>query len=207
MAGRRAHSEATRDQKRGDILRAAERLLELGATLPTVAGIAQAAGIAKGTVYLYFQSSEEIFAAIVLDGWAAVLAKLEAELASVRSARLAADLFPGSLAALIENNPRLMRLDAALPELKTRMSEPARAHFHDGLAARLAAAGTQLETLLELPSGRGIDILTRSHALARGLWQSFDGRASECDASGGTSRSFPAELRATLEEYWRGASA
>jgi AcrR family transcriptional regulator len=203
MAGRRPHSEATKDKRRQDILQAAERLLDRGATLPTVAAITQAAGIAKGTVYLYFQSSEEIFAAMVLDGWDAILREFEARLAAAGSAELAADLFAGCMAALIEANPKLMRLDAVLPDLKTRMSEEARARFHNGLTTRLAAAGTQLETLLEMPSGRGMDILLRSHALARGLWQSFDHRAFDCEGS----RSFPSELRAALDEYWRGAYA
>lgn len=201
MAGRRPHSEATRDKRRHDILQAAGRLLDHGATLPTVAVIAQAAGIGKGTVYLSFQSSEEIFAAMVLDGWDAVLRELEARLAEARSVERAADLYPRCLAALVEANPKLMRLDAVLPDLKTRMSAEARARFHNGLTTRLAAAGTQLETLLDMPAGRGMKILLRSHALARGLWQSFDDRSSDCEAS----RSFASELRAALDEYWRGA--
>lgn len=51
-----------KQQKRMKILRAAEQLFsQQGDTLPTVSAIGKAAGIGKGTTYLYFESKEEIF--------------------------------------------------------------------------------------------------------------------------------------------------
>jgi AcrR family transcriptional regulator len=37
--------------------------------LPSVSSIAEAAGLAKGTVYLNFETKEEIFAQLLLEGW------------------------------------------------------------------------------------------------------------------------------------------
>lgn len=54
---------------REDILEAAERLFRhFGYRKTTVADIARAAGMAKGSVYLHFSSKEEIFLAIVRAG-------------------------------------------------------------------------------------------------------------------------------------------
>jgi AcrR family transcriptional regulator len=57
------HTKATvvSDFRRGQILSAARQsFVHHGATETTVAGIARAAGVAKGTVYLYYRSKDEI---------------------------------------------------------------------------------------------------------------------------------------------------
>jgi TetR/AcrR family transcriptional repressor of nem operon len=53
------------DVRRDQILDAAERvLLERGLAATTVADVAEAAGIAKGTVYLYYQSKNDLLAGL-----------------------------------------------------------------------------------------------------------------------------------------------
>lgn len=65
MMHSRATNPADKEQRRETILDAAERLW-LGTPLrvASMAEIATAAGLAKGTVYLYFRSKEELFLAI-----------------------------------------------------------------------------------------------------------------------------------------------
>ena len=53
------------DVRREQLLDAAERLLlEQGLRATTVAGVAQEAGVAKGTMYLYFPSRDELLAGL-----------------------------------------------------------------------------------------------------------------------------------------------
>ena len=66
---KRAHATADKDLRRQAILQAAGRLFVAGGgELPSVAEVAVAAGLAKGTVYLYFGTKGAIFAAIFA-GW------------------------------------------------------------------------------------------------------------------------------------------
>ncbi len=52
---------------------------------------------------------------------------------------------------------------------------------------------------------RGTQLLVRSHAFARGLWQSMDSIDPDCDVATKLMPNFAGELRAALTEYWRGA--
>jgi AcrR family transcriptional regulator len=62
------HREQYRQVRRQQILDAAVQVFgEKGFARAVVADIAEAAGIAKGTVYLYFPSKEEIFTAILIE--------------------------------------------------------------------------------------------------------------------------------------------
>jgi AcrR family transcriptional regulator len=62
---RNLRSEAARAARREDILDAARRVFaERGFRGTTIADIAEAAGIALGTIYLYFKSKDDVFAAL-----------------------------------------------------------------------------------------------------------------------------------------------
>jgi AcrR family transcriptional regulator len=62
------HRDQHQQERRGSILDAAIEVFdEKGFDRANVEAIARAAGIGKGTVYLYFKSKEDIFAAIVAE--------------------------------------------------------------------------------------------------------------------------------------------
>jgi TetR/AcrR family fatty acid metabolism transcriptional regulator len=62
---RSQRSEAARAARKEDILNAARTVFaERGFRGTTIADIAEAAGIALGTIYLYFKSKDEVFAAL-----------------------------------------------------------------------------------------------------------------------------------------------
>ncbi|MCJ8322705.1 MAG: TetR/AcrR family transcriptional regulator [Rhizobiales bacterium] len=66
MVGKRAYSDVEKQAKRQKIIDAAESLLVKGVfPLPSVNQIIAKAGVAKGTVYLYFGSKEEIYLALL----------------------------------------------------------------------------------------------------------------------------------------------
>ncbi len=67
--GTKERRDRDKQRRREDILGAARTLLlERGYEHTTIDDIARSAELAKGTIYLYFQSKEEIYVAIVDDG-------------------------------------------------------------------------------------------------------------------------------------------
>jgi AcrR family transcriptional regulator len=75
-AERRAREKA---QRRREILDAArQEFFERGFHQPTVDDVASRAEVSKGTIYLYFESKEEILAHLLLEGLDLLLAQMEA---------------------------------------------------------------------------------------------------------------------------------
>jgi AcrR family transcriptional regulator len=78
--------ESTSGDKRGVILDAAQSLfLRYGVKRTALDDVAREAGVAKGTLYLYFDSKDAIFAAIAEHLCAEVLRNAEAAIASSAS--------------------------------------------------------------------------------------------------------------------------
>ncbi len=75
-AERRAREKA---QRRREILTAArQEFFERGFHQPTVDDVAARAEVSKGTIYLYFESKEEILAHLLLEGLSLLLIEMEA---------------------------------------------------------------------------------------------------------------------------------
>ena len=75
-AERRAREKA---QRRREILDAArQEFFERGFHRPTVDDVAARAEVSKGTIYLYFESKEEILAHLLLEGLELLLGRMEA---------------------------------------------------------------------------------------------------------------------------------
>lgn len=210
-----AHAHALEDKaaRRTAILQAANALFAAGdGNLPTAAEIASATGLAKGTVYLYFQTKEEIFAALLLHKWGGVMEESQALLKTTKGTRAAkVSAFLTALVAHLEDHPEILRLDAlGYGVLEKNM-------LHDVLAAhkaefmtRLETTGSVIDVALRIPEGRGIQLLMRTYALTRGLWQSYQHTEETLSAGVVVSYRLVAnpigvELREALTEYWHGA--
>ena len=208
---KRAYGLEDKQVRREDILDAARRLFAIGAgDLPAVADIAAAAGLAKGTVYLYFATREAIFAELLLDGWGALLREIDDVFGGCSSGGEKVATFLNRLVAYMDHNPELLRLDALGHGVVERNLEPETLRrFKSTLTERLIAGGTVVEAALDLPTGRGVQLLLRTYALTRGLWQAVgtdDRRPSETEHVL-LQLDFKQELAEALAEYWRGALA
>lgn len=209
---RRARDEDAKQARRADILLAARRLyLADDRQLPSVARIAEASGLAKGTVYLYFATKEEIFIALLDEEFASLL---EAIGAAFQPGAAPAEQVGTLIAAMVdylEAHPEFLRLDAlAYGVLEQNLPQDVVRAFKLNLTRRLTLAGQLLDAALGLPAGRGTQLLLRSYALIRGLWQTLDYpeplRALLADPAFAVIRPpFREELAASLGEYWRGA--
>ena len=170
----RAVAPDEKSERRAAIVQAAQQLLHRhpSATF-SVEALARRAGLAKGTVYLYFRSREEVLLAVherQIHGLFDVLERsLGAPGADARSVvraglghhRAHPEIYP------LAGNCRYM--------LDTKVGAAAALAFKLGLAQRLAALGEQVRALYPgLVKGAGAALLMNSYALIIGLWQQAD---------------------------------
>ena len=100
--------------RRNAILAAARTLFMTDMrSLPSAARIAKAAELAKGTVYLYFQTKEEIFVALLNEEWSGLLRLVHASF-TVKDRNTDEQIadFMQCYVEYIVTHPELLRLDA-----------------------------------------------------------------------------------------------
>jgi len=197
------------------ILDAAARLLVRSPErIASMADVADEAGLAKGTVYLYFPSKEELLLAVHernIDGFfRALVERLERDdrvamtdvLALTREHMVDPPLFLPLAARCLGLMAQSVPAEAALA-FKQRMGE------------RITKAGAGLERhFRELQPGQGVALLRHSYALIIGLWQmsaqSAEHRFGRPATTGPGDAppifdfAYPAELDRALTALWNG---
>lgn len=195
------------------ILDAAARLLRRAPDrVASVAEVADEAGLAKGTVYLYFPAKEALLLAL--------------------HERNVGQFFDALTDRLQGAGP--VTIDAVLTVIRKHMVEPplflplasrcfgtvqqsvdatvAQA-FRERMAVRLEQAGAGLERhFTTLPPGGGVVLLRHSYALILGLWQMSPssgaaGAREVRDAPSTLRFAYPADLDRALTALWRGTLA
>jgi AcrR family transcriptional regulator len=168
----RAVASAAKEERRNAILDAVEALfVEHPERMANVSEVAEAAGLAKGTVYLYFPSKEEMLLA---------LHERQVALFFVEVMKLLDGPGPVDFDAVFEvTRRRLIRVPGYL-ELTSRCFgmmdreiplETAQA-FKIRVGQILVAAGAGLERHISaLPPGDGVSVFLHSYGLIVGLWQ------------------------------------
>jgi AcrR family transcriptional regulator len=158
--------------RRHALLDAAERLLtQQPERLPNVVEVAAEAGLAKGTVYLYFPSKEELLLALHERQVSAVFSALFSLLDEERTVTV--DAMLALIERYIVQPPVYLPLTAlCLGMMEKSIPPDARLKFHQRLAEWLNRAGSGLERHFPaLKPGEGTALLMYSHALIVGLWQ------------------------------------
>lgn len=199
-------------ERRHEILDAAERLFRSRPeALASMDELAAAAGVAKGTLYLYFPSKEEVLVGLHDRHMAAFFDKLQAALESQRSFTVE-DLLALGRKEIIEHPVRLS-LGSLVIGLTERAIPPQSAlAFKMQMGQRLLAAGQALDARLSLETGESTRLLNASYALALGMWQlkgclGADRYRHLLDAK--VARAFvneyPAEATAAIRTLWEHA--
>jgi AcrR family transcriptional regulator len=211
----RAIQAEAKHERHVAILDAAERLLlRSPERVANVAEVADEAGLAKGTVYLYFPSKEELLLAVHernIDGFfGALIARLD-QPAAVRID----DVLALTKRHLVE--PPLFLPLAARCFGMMGQGVPAEAAFafKQRMAQRLQRAGGGLERHFpHLPAGAGMALLRHSYALIIGLWQmSAHSAGGDCAVDvavvepGTFGMHYPDELDSALRALWEGTVA
>ncbi len=139
----------------------------------TMAELAEACGLAKGTLYLYFGTKEELFLATLERELAQWFDDLGAEL--LRVGPHTPRSFATTVARGLAGRPTLVEL---LPLLHTvlehNLGEDTALGFKRMLRDKLLAGGRLVEAVLSLREGDGARLLLRAHAVVVGLRQLAD---------------------------------
>ncbi len=211
--GQNAMTDEDKDRRRRELLDAAHRLFRERGDLPPVAEIARAAGLAKGTVYLYFRSKEEIFVALLEDDFSQLFETLAALIAELPEAPgQAARRFAHAYSAAVLARPDLLRL-ASLANGILEQNIPAEVmrRFKTSLANSLVDVGQQLgKRFASLGQEHGTTLLLQTYALTLGLWQALDYPQALREMLNETAlrpldRHFASELDEAVETLWLGA--
>ncbi|MHB1626789.1 MAG: TetR family transcriptional regulator [Bacilli bacterium] len=206
----RARQEEDKELKRQSILDAAEALLNLGKyTLPSASEIASEAGMAKGTLYLYFGTKEEIYLALLAEGFANWLETIRDELMAA-SPSIEATL--GSYSLFCAKNPKTIFLASLSPAiLELNISEEMAYLFKKKLADEIREIGelmTKAFPRLSLEHARKLFI--NSYALTIGLWQHTHPapiieKVFKREEVSILLMNFQEDLYSALEVLWRGS--
>jgi AcrR family transcriptional regulator len=207
----RAIAEEDKEVRRHALLDAAEALfLEHPDRVASVAEVAGAAGLAKGTVYLYFPSKEEMLLSLHERHVARFFSALMRLLAGSRAVgfdevwRVTRDNLVRAPGYLPLTSRCFGLLDRDIP------TETAVA-FKIRVGQALAAAGAGLERHFPaLPPGGGVTLLQHSYGLIVGLWQLMHpierfGTAMERTELAMFKRDYEREIEQALRALWYGA--
>jgi AcrR family transcriptional regulator len=172
----RARKAEDKQERRGAILEVALEAFEGGSFADVkMSEVAERAGLAKGTVFLYFPTKEALFLALLeerLAGWFDAFGRELSQGQAAWTARHAAKVVATSVVAH-EPLARLLTLLHVILELNVERESVQR--FKAMLLERVAHAGALLEARLPfLGEGEGGRFLLHLHALVIGLRQMAD---------------------------------
>lgn len=135
----------------------------------TMLQIAKRAGLAKGTVYLYYPSKEALFLAVLMHKLDACYDAIEEGLKGDRqSADHIAKVLSG---ALLGQHALLSLLSLLFTQLEPGAGIEALVDFKRQLMSRMVEVGATIERAGGLEDGVGTTLITRASALAIGLQQ------------------------------------
>ena len=206
----RAVGSEDKEERRQAILDAAQKLyLKHPDRMASVSEVAEAARLAKGTVYLYFPSKEEMLLALHERHVAEFFARLMRRLASPEPADFDA-VFAITLRDLIRGPGYLSLTSRCFGLMDREIPTEAALAFKARVAATLQAAGTALERHFPLAPGGGITMLLHSYGLIVGLWQLLHpnerfGKAMERPELKALKRDYEREIELALRALWNGS--
>jgi AcrR family transcriptional regulator len=158
--------------RRQAILDAAGALfLEHVERLASVEEVARQAGLAKGTMYLYFRTKEEIYLAVHEQQSHQFFDTLESLVTRERIRPSLRRLTRNVIEAL-RRHPAYLPLAVQCPGFERNTDVDVIAQCKAGIGNRLEGIGAALEAIYpRLKKGEGARLLIRSYALMLGLWQ------------------------------------
>jgi AcrR family transcriptional regulator len=209
MLKQRAIGTEDKEARRRQILDAAEKLfLKHPERMASVSEVAASAGLAKGTVYLYFPSKEEMLLALHERHVAHFFTHLMRTLAGPGPLDFD-DVFPITRQHLIRLPGCLELTSRCFGLMDREIPKDTALEFKARIAATLQAAGVHLERHFAMPKGAGVTLLLHSYGLIVGLWQLLHpnerfGRAMQRPELKVLHRDYEKEIENALRALWRG---
>ncbi len=199
-----------KEARRHQILDAAEKLfLKHPERMASVSEVATAAGLAKGTVYLYFPSKEEMLLALHERHVGLFFRELMRKV-SEQGPLDFDDIFPVTLKHLIRLPGYLELTSRCFGLMDREIPKETALAFKARIAATLQAAGVHLERHFRMPAGAGVTLLLHSYGLIVGLWQLLHpnerlGREMRRPELRVLHRDYDKEIENALRALWRGS--
>jgi len=209
MLKQRAVGTEDKEARRHQILDAAEKLfMRHPERMASVSEVATVAGLAKGTVYLYFPSKEEMLLALHERHVALFFRELMRKLAE-RGPLDFDDIFPVTLAHLVRQPGCLELTSRCFGLMDREIPKDTALAFKARIAQTLQGAGVHLERHFKLQPGAGVTLLLHSYGLIVGLWQLLHpnerfGRAMQRPELKVLHRDYEKEVESALRALWRG---
>ncbi len=207
---RRAILPEDKSERRAAIVQAAEALLRrapMGAF--SVDALAQRAGLAKGTVYLYFRSREEVLLAVHAANAQRMFDALERAL---DAPAVNATVVVRATREFLREHPGFLPLASTCRSmLENNIGAEAALEFKRALGTRLSRLGARVEEVYpRLAPGAGVALLMNCYALMIGLWQLADAPACLRDVMQRPDMKvfridLEKQLMAALSDLWRAA--
>ena len=210
---RRARSEEDKEQRRDAILAAAVTLLDReryeGVTM---AAVARQAGIAKGTTYLYFNTKEQLFLALLEEEYAAWFAAARAALRQLDGPSEVSEVADALIASVGERPLFLQLMELLHVVLEQNISVETALAFKTRMRDEVTGLALVLSEVTGIEMMRAGKLLMRLHALVVGLRQLSRPSASvasvlEREDLAVMRVEFLPELRAVLIDLLRAASS
>lgn len=175
---RRAMRDEQKQQRRQAILDVAwEMAQHQSHAALTMSDVAERAGLAKGTIYLYFKTKEELLLAVLEQQLRLWFADIDAQLRDIWDSDAASIVDVAQcICASLEARPAMVRLLAILHSVLEQNIELAAAvRFKQMLLEHLTRTGALLEACLPfLQPGQGAHVFLQAQALIIGLQQLAD---------------------------------
>lgn len=200
-------SEEKREQRSCQLMDAALSLwLEHPQRVASVAEVAQRAGVAKGTIYLYFKCKEDLLLAAHERH---VMAFFDAFEARAAAETLTFDDVMALTKVHFVDQPVALPLATLVGGLMHKGVSPEAAEaFELRLSERLRVTGGLLCRHFPLQNELdGVRLFMRSYALIIGLWQMLGSEQGMCVSGQLTAMMLPdyaSELHAALNALWKG---
>ena len=210
MGFERARKREDKEQRRRAILDAARTLFaERGLAGFAMADVAARAGLVRGTLYLYWETREELLLSVLEELLWQWLDELDGRIDETRPGVRAPKLAQIICDSLASYEP-LGRLLAVLQTvLEHNVSRESIVRFKTELAQRMATTGARLERQIPLGEGEGVRALLHLNALLVGLVQMADSAPLVQEVLSvppltALKVELPRELRAALLTYFVG---
>lgn len=207
----RARNERQKEARRNTIISAADALFQKnGGRLSSIQSVAKHAGIAKGTVYLYFRNKDELYMA-VLEYRARMWIDAIIEALESHRGPLTIAVVVHAISGHVLDHPEVLiltTLSSSAIDYEVEREEEMR--FRTSMAMMAARVGAAIEQgLPDLATGQGTALFMRSLAYILGAWQiippsSVMDEIEEQEDLAPFRLEFGNELRAGLTALWTG---
>jgi TetR/AcrR family transcriptional regulator len=211
VVSQRAVGAEDKAARRSAILDAVQALLERDPeSFASVAQVAETAGLAKGTVYLYFETKEEMTMALHQRDSAELFNRLEALLIK-EGRKITVEKVVDGFCEFVRETPLFLHLGAFCHLALERNINPDVVYtFRLKIAARLSELSQMMvERFNGLDHERGMMVLKHTYAFAIGTWQltepsELGKKINERPGLEAFRRDFHVDLKRGLIALWRG---